>query len=261
MPRKWCWTMKVSQTRWMSIGQYVSSSHKFKTIFLLLIFLAIYAVLAAGGNGGEYQASIIDSALTILSFNIFNIIFFALLWKNTVDVCTLMNTKFDFIIMRLQSRKKYILFVLKYVLLMNILFMVLFAILYLSINLFIPSKNFMIADYEFYGISNMQYFPFFLFRYVSISLLLSVIFALLYLNFKKKSIWMILLVIAGFLVFPIQFSVHSTFSLFLWTYFCPIAYESFYREVLYSILYLLVLLAITFGLGFYSCRNKRMDIA
>ena len=253
--------MKVSQTRWMSIGQYVSSSHQFKTIFLLIIFLAIYAVVAAGGNGGEYQESIIDSALTILSFNVFNMLFFTLLWKNTVDVCALMNTKFDFVIMRLQSRKKYILFILKYVLLMNVLFLILFSILYLSINLFIPSKSFMMTDYDFYGISNMQYFLFFLFRYVSISLLLSVIFALLYLNFKKKSIWMIVLVIAGFLCFPIQFSVHSTFSIFLWTYFYSIAYSSFYQEVFYSILYLIVLLIITFGLEFYSCRNKRMDIA
>ena len=251
--------MQTKRFELLNVWKYISSMGKFKTVYLLGILLSAYGVISSGGNG--FSNNMLDTIIETFTFPMFNALFFLLLLKNTAYICTVINNKLGFFIIRFNSKKKYVTFLLKNILFSNILLIIIIMLLYISFLNFFTTKTIIILNHEFYSISNILYLTFYITRYLFIAVLISVLFALSYINFRKKSIILVMIIVIGFFLFPIGLSVENSFSPFIWKYFYSVHYENFNLEFVYSLAYILGLFMICFILSYYTWHNKKVEIS
>ena len=239
------------------ILNYIVSTNKFRTLFLISLILCIYGTIGLTSLDETY----IDTVLTSFQFYIFNLFLFLILFLNTLSTCTIFNKEFSNYIIRLKSKKRYIIEMIKTALLLNIfLFVLIFIIYFIFLNM-LKLNNIKIVPFIHYKINNLTYLLFYLFRYFIYSLLIMVITTIIYINFKEKiTLGISSLFLFGFLNDKFNAKLVDTLILKPWPYFSTVWYKSFKAEIKLSVIYFLILLIITIILYFITLKNKRWEI-
>lgn len=244
--------MKNKTHNTYQILNYFASTDRYKIILILTIILCLYGSFALGLN-----VTFTSSILNTFMFDIFNIFMFLILFVNTLNICTTFDNKFSFYIIRLNNKKRYIKELLKNVLIFNILHLIIFFLIYFTIKCFMTYEPGSYTLYQNYNITNNLYLIFYLGRYIILGLLFCVIESLIYINFKTKIVWIFnLLFIMGFLLSSSSDMIYNKFLIFPWSYFNNIKYSSFSMEVLYSCIYILILVIISFLLYKFIFKKK-----
>lgn len=244
--------MKNKTHNTYQILNYFASTDRYKIILILTIILCLYGSFALGLN-----VTFTSSVLNTFMFDIFNIFMFLILFINTLNICTTFDNEFSFYIIRLNNKKRYIKELLKNVLIFNILHLIIFFLIYFTIKCFLTYEPGSYTLYQNYNITNNLYLIFYLGRYIILSLLFCLIESLIYINFKTKIVWIFnLLFIMGFLLSSSSDMIYNKFLIFPWNYFNNIKYSLFSMEVLYSCIYILILLIISFLLYKFIFKKK-----
>lgn len=241
----------------IKILNYICSTDRFKLIFFLIIILSLYGSIVLGISNSNF----IDSIFIPFSFPIFNIFMFALLFFNTLNTCSIFDKKFSFYIIRLKTKNNYIKEILKTTVFLNLFYFLIFFIFYfISLNIF-KLGNFTIHPYSDYVVNNLIYVVFYLIRYVAISLLITMISALCYVNLKGKITMAInVIFLMGFMLTPTISEVRSGFTIVPWNYFSNDLYSSFITEISFSILFIFVLELIIYIIYHLTLKNKKLVI-
>lgn len=248
--------MKKKWHNQIAILNYISSTERFKLLYLLGIILAAYGSFVLGVG----IPSIFDSVLCTFTFPIFNIFFFAFLFLNTLNTYDTFTKKFDFYMIRLESKKKYIREILKNVLLMNLYYILIFLFLYFTFLNIVQFGKFVITSHSHYSIHNAFYSFFYLGRYLIYALLFSSIITLLLEKIGTKITSCIVGVfLFFFLIFGTSGSIQHHFIYLPWPYFDIVIYDSFSLELCYSLLYAFILefIFLIFYRNMYQRRKKK----
>ena len=244
--------MKNKTHNTYQILNYFASTDRYKIILILTIILCLYGSFALGLN-----VTFTSSILNTFMFDIFNIFMFLILFVNTLNICTTFDNEFSFYIIRLNNKKRYIKELLKNVLIFNILHLIIFFLIYFTIKCFMTYELGSYTLYQNYNISNNLYLIFYLGRYIILGLLFCVIESLIYINFKTKIVCIFnSLFIMGFLLSSSSDMIFNKFLNFPWSYYNNIKYSSFSMEVLYSCIYILILVIISFLLYKFIFKKK-----
>lgn len=248
--------MKNKTHNTYQILNYFASTDRYKIILILTIILCLYGSFALGLNT-TFSSSILNTFM----FDIFNIFMFLILFINTLNICTTFDNEFSFYIIRLNNKKRYIKELLKNVLIFNILHLTIFFLIYFTIKCFMTYEPGSYTLYQNYNITNNLYLIFYLGRYIILSLLFCLIESLIYINFKTKIVCIFnSLFIMGFLLSSSSDMIYNKFLIFPWSYFNNIKYSSFSMEILYSCIYILILLIISLLLyKFILKKNKNIN--
>ncbi|CDA80865.1 unknown [Clostridium sp. CAG:594] len=250
--------MKAKMHNQMKILNYISSTNKFKVIFMMMIILSLYGSIVLGIS----EENFIDSILIPFQFPIFNVFMFALLFFNTLNTCACFNKEFNFYIIRLKTKANYIKELCKTTLVLNVFYYILFFLFYFIVLNIFKMGNMNIHSYQNYSVNNLFYIIFYLLRYIIISLLVTIITTICYINFKEKiTMFVSSIFIAGFIVMPLDVSVRSNFTIVPWNYFINVNYASFVTEISFSILFILILELIIFIIHHLTLANKRWVIS
>lgn len=242
----------------LKILNYISSTDKFKIIFVVMIILSLYGSFVLGISSENF----IDSILIPFQFPIFNLFMFALLFFNTLNTCTCFDKEFSFYIIRLRTKSNYIKELTKTTLVLNLFYYLLFFILFFIGLIIFKLGNIEIYDYQNYLVSNLIYVIFYLLRYIIISLLITSIITICYVNFKEKITMVISAIfMAGFLFNPLNASIKDSFTIIPWNYFVNIQYSSFSTEICFSILFILILEIVLFFIHHLTLINKKWVIS
>ncbi len=240
--------MKTKKTinRYSAILKYISNSDVFKGIFLITIVIAFYGsnVITSGTEGLNV------ALLRPFSHNFFNLFLLMLFFILTFYTCFSFK-KLTFYEIRFQDKKKYLLELLKVVLLVNFYYLLIFALVFTSFLLLNKGFDFKKNEY-FYSIKIEHYAFFYLVRYIILLMMYSLILVFLQLLLKYKYIFLILIIMLfGFFEPPSFMSgLAINFQFFLWRYFQTISYPSFMIEVKYSLYFLLLVASFIIFLGF-----------
>lgn len=244
--------MKNKTHNTYQILNYFASTDRYKIILILTIILCLYGSFALGLN-----VTFSSSVLSTFMFDIFNIFMFLILFINTLNICTTFDSEFSFYIIRLNNKKRYIKELLKNVLIFNILHLIIFFLIYFTIKCFMTYEPGSYTLYQNYNITNNLYLIFYLGRYIILSLLFCIIESLIYINFKTKIVCIFnSLFIMGFLLSSSSDIINNKFLIFPWNYFNNIKYNSFSMEVLYSCIYILILVIISLLLYKFILKKK-----
>lgn len=250
--------MKNKMRNQLEILNYISSTDRFKLIFFMIIFLSLYASVILGVS----KNNIIDSIFIPFSFSVFNIFMFSLLFFNTLNTCSCFDKNFNFYIMRLKTKNSYIKELCKMTVILNLFFFLLFFIFYFMVLNVLKLGNLNIHPYLNYSISNLAYAFFYLFRYLLLSVLITILSALCYINFKEKiTIIINTIFLMGFMIVSNGENVRSSFSIIPWSYFTGVPFFSFSIELVFSILYLLLLLLLIRVCYNLTLKNKKWVIS
>ena len=247
--------MKMKIKNRLSLLNYISTTPKFKLLFIMLFFIAFY-----GSNvSGTSVKNIIDSILVTIQFPIFNMIFLLLILLNTYNTCSTISKKFSFYIIRLKSKKAYYIEMMKISLIMNLFYLILFLIIYAAFKVFFSPGYFSIDNYNNYNINNLMYLLFYFVRYILYIFLVTNIMTMLFVSTKNIFILIIDLIMSGmYLIVPIDGEIKNNFTLNFWKYFNGLSYDSFNTELKYSLIYLILLIVINIFL--YNIIKKRKGI-
>ena len=244
--------MKNKTHNTYQILNYFASTDRYKIILILTIILCLYGSFALGLN-----VTFTSSILNTFMFDIFNIFMFLILFINTLNICTTFDNEFSFYIIRLNNKKRYIKELLKNVLIFNILHLTIFFLIYFTIKCFMTYEPGSYTLYQNYNITNNLYLIFYLGRYIILGLLFCLIESLIYINFKTKIVCIFnSLFIMGFLLSSSSDIINNKFLIFPWSYFNNIKYSSFSMEILYSCIYILILLIISLLLYKFILKKK-----
>lgn len=249
--------MKSKYHNERKIIEYILTTDKFKTIFLLAVVISLYGGFVLGASINNF----FDSILLPFSFSIFNIMFFSLVFFNNIILCSILNKEFSYYIMRLKTRKKYIGLLLR---LSIVMFLILFFIVFCFILmcLFLTTfKDLSIHNYYNYSISNFVYCIFYLIRYILYGIVITIIFSLIYINTNLR----ITLIFSGlFLICMLCFGKvvvgRNNVSFLIWSFFSITVYSSFNLEIISFLIMLLLLEVIAYFLYIFSINNRKMEI-
>lgn len=249
--------MKNKYRNELKIINYITTTERYKAIFLVSIIISLYGGFILGGATENF----FNSLLVPLQFPMFNVFFFAVIILNNINVCSIFKNSFPNYIMRLKSRKEYIKSIIRLSMIM-FLFHFLIILLFILMCLFlINMTNFDIENYASYGTSNLIYVIFYLFRYIIFGILLTIIFSLIYINTNTK---ITLMFGGGFLLLMFYFGniiqIRDSFSLSIWSYYTKTLYSTFGLEISSSVFMILLLEIIIAVLYFFSNKNKRFSI-
>ncbi len=250
--------MKTKLHNQLKILNYISSTDRFKVIFIMTVVLSLYGSVVLS-NGTE---NIIDAISIAFQYEIFNIFMFSLLLLNTLNTCTVFSEDFNLYIIRLKTKNNYIKETLKNVVFLNLFYLLLFFLLYFSILYVYKFGKIQIYFYSDYGISNLSYIIFYLVRYIVIGILISAISTMIYINFKSK-ITLVLdsIFLVGFMITPYYASAKNNFTLIPWNYFNGTVYDSFIKEVSFTILFLFSLEFAIYIAYHLTLKLKRINIS
>ncbi len=242
----------------LKILNYISSTNRFKIIFMMMIILSLYGSFVLGISSNNF----IDSILIPLQFPIFNLFMFALLFFNTLNTCTCFDKKFSFYILRLETKSNYIKELSKTTLILNIFYFLLFFIFYFIVLNIFKLGNINIHSYQNYLVNNLTYVIFYLLRYIILSLLITTIVTICYINFKEKIAMIISAIfMVGFMLTPLSATVKSNFTIIPWNYFINIEYSSFITEISFSTLFILIIELVIILIYRLTLLNKKWVIS
>lgn len=250
--------MKDKWHNQIKILNYITSTDKYKVIFILSIFLALYGAIVLSVSCPNF----IDAILIPFQFYMFNIFAFSLLFANTLNISSLFKNKFSFYVIRLENKKNYIKETLKTnIIVYSFHFLIILLLFFMALNLSKFNNN-GIHMYNTYTVSNLSYTIFYLLRYYIIGLFITLISSLIYINFNEKAtILLNIIFLTGFIAINQLVISKNVFSLSIWTYFVNKQYSSFTTELNYTILFILILEIITIILYRITIKNRKVAIS
>lgn len=249
--------MKSKFHNQIKIINYITSTDKFKLLFILAIVFSIYASLILGNNINN----VIDAIFIPFQFNIFNIIFFALLFLSNLNTCSMFEKNFDFYIMRLQNKNKYIKESIKNSIIINLFYILIFLILYFSFLIIFKSNQFEIHNYANYNVSNLAYLIYYLLRYIVLAILINVIFTYIYINFKNiVTISINVIFLIFFLIRSVSIEPINNLNIIIWDFFSSSHFSNFSLDLLSFLILLIIIELIIVIIHKVTLINKKVEI-
>lgn len=223
-----------------SLLKYLINSEKFKVTYFLTIFLAIYGIFALGQDINSNQEAII----IIFQFPFFNIFLQFIALMNTINICSTFSKKFSFYYIRKKKKCE----ATKDLIILNILynllyFLVLFLIMF-SLCLLLRGITTNSNLYYKYSITYNIYMFYYLIRYVIITILLSVLNTILYQRIHKKVLFVNIIFIITFIIYPTSFEKKSIINILPWNYFTFSNYLTFGNDLISSLIFITLLICI-----------------
>lgn len=249
--------MKNKYRNQIKIINYITSTDRFKLLFLLAIIFSAYAAFVLGISTDNF----IDAIFIPFQFNIFNIIFFALIFLNNLNTCSTFETKFDYYIIRLQNKKKFIKEMLKNSILANLFYLLIFFLFYFMFLSLIKFGNFEIHSYLNYSINNFTYVIYYLIRYILITVLINVISTYLYLNFKTIiTIGFNIIFLIGFMMISISAEPINNITLIIWNFLNQTVFSNFSLDLTSFVAFIIILEIIIIIMNKITLKNKNVVI-
>lgn len=219
------------------ILSFLTNTRKFRIIVCLSVMLGLYGSVTLSANINNYFSSLLNA----FQFSTFNLLLFVIIFINTIYICTNFD-KYDFYIIRLKDKKKYIKELIKLTSYSNLIVISIIIFSFLMILNLLKTQYFFPETYYGY-INNIAYSFFYLIRYIILVILLGIINVIGYHRLGEKKILVLDLLFCS--IFPIYYgptieSVES-FSILPWRYFRAANYGDFIIEICYSLLYILIL--------------------
>ncbi len=237
--------------------EMIGKTYFFKVILILSFASAFYGAMSFAAVDGM---DLFTSLLNTHSISYFNMIFFILLFLNTINNCRTIFSNYNYVI-RIKNRKDYTKKVLSTNLIVNFIWSLIFLLMYVSLLLFFNHVDLFSLDTVSYGVYTFIYTLFYILRYYLFALLLSTILCLIILRFKEKiSYFFIGLFEVGLLFVSISPDIIKSFRFLPWDYFYIINYPTFSTEICYSILYCIILEIIIFVLYKICVNNSKVRV-
>ena len=240
------------------ITNYITSTERFKLLFVIGIFIAFYGSVILGIGNDNF----IDSAFIAFQFPIYNIIVFAIIFFNTLNTCSVFEKKFNFYIIRLKNKKNYCNEMIKNVVAINLYYLILFFILFFAFLLLFKVNNIEIHNYMNYSMNNFVYLIYYLIRYILLALLISIVSALIYLNYKTLITMLFnFIFLLGFMVFPAKLIPKENIDINIWSFFSSETFENFTLDIastLALIIFIQIIIILVYNL---TIKNKKMVIS
>ena len=249
--------MKNKYHNELKIINYITSTDKYKAIFLITVTLCLYGGFVLGASKNNF----FDSILVPLQFPIFNVFLFAIIFLNNINTCSIFKNDFSTYIIRLKSKKEYIKVLMR---LSAIMFLFHFGLilLFLVMPLLLTTfNNLSTHTYQNYEISNLFFLLFYSLRYVIYGLLITMISTLIFINTNSKitivvnSLFLLLLFYFGGII-----AYQTKISLSIWSYFTITIYSTFNLEVFSSVCVMLLLEIIIGILYIVTIKNRKLAI-
>lgn len=249
--------MKNKYRNELKIINYITTTDRYKVIFWISIIICLYGSIVLGGSSENF----FDSLLVPLSFPIFNVFLFALLFLNNINVCSIFKKEFPDYILRLKNKKEYIKTLMRLSATMFLFQFIIILSFILMILLLTTFNNLELYPYLSYNISNFTYMLFYCIRYIIYGILLTIISTLIFVNTNSRvtlvinGIYLLLLFYLGNII-----SLQTNFSLSIWSYFTITIYSSFSLELASSVFMALILEIIIGILYMISIKNRKIEI-
>ena len=224
------------------ILNFITKTSKFKAIIILSIIISLYGSFVLSAGVENY----FNAVLVTFQFSTFNALLFLILFINTINVCSIFN-KYYFYIIRLNNKQVYLKELIKLVVRANLIVIGIIIISYLAFLNLVEFQYLFPADYNGY-VNNIIYTVFYLIRYIIIAILISIISIISHVKLGEKTTIIInIMFIAFFWIVPnTNLTIAGSFSIRPWKYFESIRYESFSLEINYSVLFIFILEIITY---------------
>lgn len=244
--------MKKNLTRYKLIFDNISKTGFYRICIAFSILLAIYGSIVLGANQKDFFNTILISHSNIY----FNIIFFSILFINTINTCSYFSNDYNYVL-RLTDKRKYIEELMKIVVFNNFLWCVIFSFLFFSFLNITQFSFIKFYNMNTYGISISVFAIYYIIRYYLFAILFSLIISLFYIKYKDKKTY--ILILFFFLSFiTIKFNKEiNTFLLFPSAYFHLINYGSFINDLNYSLGFCIVLEIMILALKRINIINKK----
>ena len=132
----------------------------------------------------------------------------------------------------------------------------------LSCYLLTTFNNIDVHNYNFYGISNVIYCIFYLFRYFVIGLIIILISTILHINSNRKKVIIFEIIFLFFLCcFNEYIGLQDKVTFNVWKYFTLVDYSNFSLELLSSVTMILVLEIIFLLIYYFTNKFKKVVIS
>lgn len=234
----------------------ITRTSQFKILFILSIFLAFYGAYGLGANNKDFFGTILIS----FSSTYFNLGFLLLLFVNTIYFCSWFS-RYDNYIIRLHDKKTYLKQMIRQGLKLNLVWILCFFLIYLIILFFTNFGYFQGSGIFDYGITSHIYVVFYLIRYFCFSCFLSLFIICFYIFLgERKTILLSLVFFIGYILtlfLGINLSDNS-FKILPYSYYTLYDYGSFSLEIVYSVLYLLLLEILFYVFIYIFLRRKNV---
>ncbi len=233
----------------------ITRSSKFKILFILSIFLAFYGAYGLGANNKDFFGTILIS----FSSGYFNLGFSLLLFVNTIYFCSWFS-RYDNYIIRLHDKKSCLKQMICQGLKLNLILMICFLLIYFIFLFFTNFGYFQGSEVFNYGITSHVYVVFYLIRYFCFSCFLSLFIICFYVFLgEKKTILFSLVFFIGYIItlFLDVNLLDNSFKILPYSYYTLYDYSTFSLEIVYSILYLLLLELFFYILIYIFLRRKK----
>lgn len=220
------------------IINHITKGSKFKLIFIFAILTAIYGASLLGANQKDFFGTILLSH----SFPFFNVMFIAVLCMNTINTCSVFYNNENYII-RLKDKKTQLKELIKIVLKVNVLLVTCYLLIYFMLLNFSQLGFYQVKEVFHYEINSGIYSIFYIIRYYIFALVLMIMNTILYSTLREKKIMIIdiLFIVMFGLASVYSMEVTAKFAIFPWNYYSLVNYGSFSIEIMYSLLYLVIL--------------------
>lgn len=226
---------KINST--FEILNFITRKSKFKITIILSILLTFYGSFVLSAGIKNY----FTAALCTFQFGTFNALFFLILFINTINVCSTFD-KYDFYIIRLNNKKKYLNELIKIVTYSNIIVIGVIILSYFAMLNLVEFQYIFPSVYNGY-VNNIVYTFFYLVRYSIIAISISILSILSYVKIGEKKTIIINIIFVAFFWFFSGYNeaIVNSFSFLPWDYFKSIKYGSFSLEINYSLWFILML--------------------
>lgn len=235
------------------ILNYILNQERFKGVFWITVLLCFYG---AFGIAQGRDVGIIDGGLVVFTFPVFNLVILAIMLFNTVHVCSILDSYLGIYLMRFQTKKKALTITIFYNVVVNFLYLILVLLLLFSFLLFSKGGFLNLGLYMDYGVHNLVYLFFYLFRYIIILLLISVVNTICYQKFREKILFINCLFWSGFILIRNSNILASWYTIIPYQYFSITRYSTFITEIASSLFFLLILQLLIFCLFKLYCYVK-----
>ena len=236
--------MKRTIHRYNEFFRYIASTPKFRALYFVALIIAVHGGYTLVENAGSLKIAIFFP----FTFNYFNLFVFCIFSILTIYTCSSFE-QFNFYTIRMKTKKRYIIELLGIVIFTNFMFLLMFLFLFLAAA--IVKQGFSLEDVAyFYDMSIGQYSIFYLLRYFILLLFTTTIITLLHAILNSKFTMLIVgILLCGFLKNTEFMKMDIVgFQWLPWKYFTTPNYESFTREIHFSLIYLTNIVLLIIGI-------------
>ena len=229
----------------------ITRTSRFKILELFLIILALYAAF----NFDKNQRNLFSGIIYCHTDTLFTILFLAFFFLTTLNTC-ISFYQYDTYIIRLKDKKNLIKKLISLTLQINGLLLLIYFIIYLSLNNLVMLDSYDIKPVFDYGINTDIYSLFIVIKFYLSAILYMILNTILFVIIKEnKTVVINILYLSGF--FLIGQNPIYKFSFLPWYYYHLIPYQSFRQEIIFFMLYIILGIAFISILGIIGTRQKR----